>query len=123
MEYGEAAEGHLGESVGGISPPTGGGGGGGWGGTPRGKKSKIDPLSCNVRHSELIFLTFSRAIKYFINQPLYPKKMKQDVVGIYLPNAGFGGSPPGKFYILQFEALGDNFWDILKSYFRRKFDK
>ena len=33
VEYGEVAKGHLGESVGGVSPPTGGGGV--WGATPR----------------------------------------------------------------------------------------
>ena len=39
VEYGEVAKGHLGESVGGVSPPTGGV----WGATPR-KIFKNQPL-------------------------------------------------------------------------------
>ena len=57
-----AGEAGWGEGVGGETPPTGGV----WGATPRKKFQNLAPISCNLRCSEIIFVTDLKS--YFLRK-------------------------------------------------------
>ena len=89
-----AGEARCRDGVGGVSPPTGRG----FGGPPQEHFQKLTPIFFIVRHFEVIFVTFTKAIFFGIKSCIvFEVKFKQGVVVPSPPIEGVWGTTPGTF--------------------------